>query len=96
MVYGYLRVSSDKQTVENQRFEIQSFSERQNLTIERWVEEAISGTVDFSSRKLGKLLKRAKKGDIVVATELSRLGRSLMQIMSILKTKNTTSQNCGD
>lgn len=84
MIYGYLRVSSDKQTVENQRFEIQTYAEKQDLAIERWVEETISGTVDFSSRKLGKLLKRAKKGDIIVTTELSRLGRSLMQIMSIL------------
>lgn len=84
MIYGYLRVSSDKQTVENQRFEIQAYAERQDLAIERWVEETVSGTVDFSFRKLGKLLKRAKKGDIIVTTELSRLGRSLMQIMSIL------------
>lgn len=84
MIYGYLRVSSDKQTVENQRFEIQVYAERQDLAIERWVEETVSGTVDFSFRKLGKLLKRAKKGDIIVTTELSRLGRSLMQIMSIL------------
>ena len=71
-------MSSDKQTVENQRFEIQTYVEKQDLAIERWVEETISGTVDFSSRKLGKLLKRAKKDDIIVTTELSRLGCSLM------------------
>lgn len=83
-VFGYLRVSSDKQTVENQRFEIMSYATTLDLGIDRWVEETISGTVDFSSRKLGKLLRRAKNGDIIITTELSRLGRSLLQIMTIL------------
>ena len=44
MNYGYIRVSSDKQTVENQRFEIQNFARANNLTIDGWIEETISGT----------------------------------------------------
>ncbi len=44
MTYGYIRVSSDRQTVENQRFEINRFCERQNLKIDGWIEETISGS----------------------------------------------------
>lgn len=84
MIYGYLRVSSDQQTVENQRFEISSHAEKNEMAIETWVEETISGTVNFSNRKLGKLLKKAKSGDIIICSELSRLGRSMLQIMTIL------------
>lgn len=84
MIYGYLRVSSDQQTVENQRYEITTHAEKNDMSIDTWVEETISGTVNFSSRKLGKLLKKAGKGDTVICSELSRLGRSLLQIMTIL------------
>ena len=84
MIYGYIRVSSDKQTVENQRFEINGFIKKNDLQINRWVHEVISGTKNFEERKLGKLLKKLKKGDILLCSELSRLGRNLLQIMTIL------------
>lgn len=84
MIYGYLRVSTDQQTVENQRFEIKTHAQKQEMEIETWVEETVSGTVKFTNRKLGKLLRKAEKGDVIVCSELSRLGRSLLQIMSIL------------
>ena len=44
MIYGYIRVSSDKQTVENQRFEINNFCQRHSMHIDGWIEETISGT----------------------------------------------------
>ena len=84
MIYGYVRVSTDKQTVENQRFEIEKFVQKENKKIDRWIDETISGTVAVEKRKLGSLLKRLKKGDILVASEISRLGRNMLQIMSIL------------
>lgn len=84
MIYGYIRVSTDRQTVENQRFEINSFCENQEIVIERWIEETISGTKKLKERKLGKLLKRMKGGDILICSELSRLGRNLLMIMGIL------------
>lgn len=84
MIYGYIRVSSDKQTVKNQKFEIQEYCKVKNITIGTWVEETISATKKLSERKFGKLLKRMKKDDMLIVTELSRLGRNLMQIMSIL------------
>lgn len=84
MIYGYLRVSTDKQTLENQEFEIKTFCEREHISIDKWITETISGTKDFEKRKLGKLLKKLKKGDILICSEISRLGRNLLQIMTIL------------
>ncbi len=84
MNYGYIRVSSDKQTVENQRFEINRFSEAQGIHIDGWIEETISGTKNYDKRKLGELLKQIKKDDLIICAELSRLGRNLFMIMEIL------------
>ncbi|WP_304736535.1 master DNA invertase Mpi family serine-type recombinase [uncultured Desulfovibrio sp.] len=84
MNYGYIRVSTDKQTIENQRFEINNFCQRQNIKIDGWIEETISGTKAYSKRELGKLLKKVKKDDLIICAELSRLGRNLFMIMEIL------------
>lgn len=84
MIYGYIRVSSDKQTVENQRFEINNFCEKYNMQIDGWIEETISGTKAYNKRQLGILLKRVKKDDLIICAELSRLGRNLFMIMEIL------------
>ena len=84
MIYGYIRVSSDKQTVENQRFEINNFCKREGLTVDGWIEETISGTKNYDKRKLGKLLDKVQKGDTIICSELSRLGRNLFMIMEIL------------
>ena len=84
MNYGYIRVSSDKQTVENQRFEINNFCLRQGIQIDGWIEETISGTKNYDKRKLGKLLGKIKQDDLIICAELSRLGRNLFMIMEIL------------
>ena len=84
MIYGYIRVSSDKQTVENQRFEIERFCKVNNLHIDGWIEETISGTKAYNKRQLGALLKKVEKEDVIICSELSRLGRSLFMIMEIL------------
>ena len=84
MTYGYIRVSSDKQTVENQRFEINKFCEKENIAIDGWIEETISGTKNYDKRKLGELLNRVQKDDLIICAELSRLGRNLFMIMEIL------------
>ena len=84
MIYGYIRVSTDKQTVENQRFEINNFCNRENLKIDRWIEETISGSKTYDKRELGKLLTHVQKGDILICAELSHLGRNLFMIMEIL------------
>lgn len=84
MNYGYIRVSSDKQTVENQRFEIENFVSQNDIQIDGWIEETISGTKNYDKRELGKLLRKIKKDDLIICSELSRLGRNLFMIMEIL------------
>ena len=84
MIYGYIRVSTTTQTLENQRYEIEQFAIRNNLSVDFWIEETISSREDLKKRKLGRLIKRIKKGDLLICSELSRLGRDLLQIMGIL------------
>ena len=84
MIYGYIRVSTDMQTVENQKFELTRWAKRNNIHIDSWIEETISGAKDYKRRKLGALLKKVKEGDTILATEISRLGRSLLMVMEIL------------
>lgn len=84
MIYGYIRVSTDKQTVENQRFEINGFAQRNNISVDDWIEETISGAKSYNKRELGKLLKNVKEDDLIICAELSRLGRNLFMIMEIL------------
>jgi len=84
MVYGYVRVSTDKQSVNNQKFEIRNFAKTEGLEINLWIEETISGTKEVNERKLGSILDRMTEGDILICAEISRLGRNLLMIMSIL------------
>lgn len=84
MTYGYIRVSSDHQTVENQRFEINRFCKENKMVIDGWIDETISGTKNYNSRQLGQLLNHVQKDDIIICSELSRLGRNLFMIMDIL------------
>ena len=84
MTYGYIRVSSDRQTVENQRYEIGQFCKREGLKVDGWIEETVSGTKSYTKRRLGKLLRHVRRGDIILCSELSRLGRNMLMIMEIL------------
>ena len=61
MIYGYIRVSTDKQNVEHQRFEIENHCKERGMIVNAWIEETISGTKKIDQRKLGKLLNKLKK-----------------------------------
>lgn len=84
MIYGYLRVSTDRQTSENQHFEILKFADEKKLPVDEWIRETASGAKKITERKLGTLIDRLEPGDLLIVTELSRLGRSLMEVMSVL------------
>ncbi len=86
MIYAYIRVSTDKQSVENQRFEILKYADAQKITIDKWVEETVSSRRKLVDRLLGKTLEQLAENDILIVSELSRLGRNLMEVMSILHT----------
>lgn len=85
-IYAYIRVSSNIQVLEHQEFEIKKFAQSQKIKIDNWVEEKISSRKPLNNRKLGALLDELKKGDILITSEISRLGRSLLEVMRILET----------
>lgn len=85
MVIAYLRVSTARQHIENQREEILNYTRKKELKIDRWISDTIGGKTESKKRNLGKILHRLKKGDILIVTELSRLSRSLHEIMQIMK-----------
>ena len=82
--YAYLRVSTQMQTLENQKFEIEKWCEANRLKVDFWVTESVSGTVSWEKRRLGRTIRRMKKGDLLLCTEISRLGRNMLMIMSVL------------
>ena len=84
MIYAYIRVSTPEQSCSSQEYEIKNWAERIGEPIGKWVTEAVSGTLEPEKRKLGKLLRKMRPEDQLVCTEISRLGRNLLMIMSIL------------
>lgn len=82
--WAYQRISKDTQSLENQRYEILKFCNLKQIVVNEWLEETESGTVKIKDRSLGQLIKKLKKGDTLIVTELSRLGRSLLDVMSVL------------
>ena len=89
---GYIRVSSTKQTLEHQRFEIENFATKEGIKIDNWVEEKISSRKALKNRKLGELLENLQANDVLISCEISRLGRSLLEVMRILET--CLNKNC--
>jgi DNA invertase Pin-like site-specific DNA recombinase len=84
MIYGYIRVSTKQQDASKQRFEIFNFAYSKGLKTDEIVEETISSRRLYKNRLIGQLIEKVKKDDIVITTELSRFGRSLMEVMEIL------------
>ena len=86
MYLGYVRVSTGKQMVENQMYAIEDFCAHQNppIQIDDWIIETASGMKHFDKRKLGKKLQSVTSDDTIISTEITRLGRSLLMIFSIM------------
>ncbi len=92
MIIAYIRCSTQKQQTSHQRHEIQEYADKNGLVIDRWMEETISSRKSLKKRKLGTLLEELQENDVLIATEISRLGRSLLEVMGILET--CLSKNC--
>jgi DNA invertase Pin-like site-specific DNA recombinase len=84
MVIGYVRVSGDKQDSDNQRFQLLKYANKKGLKIAKWVDETISSRKGLEHRQLGQLLQELKPADVLIVSEITRLGRSLFEIMEIL------------
>lgn len=85
MVYAYLRVSTDKQEVENQEFGILKYAKSRNLKVAAFIKDVVSGTKDWRKRELGVVMKNAKAGDTIIFPEVSRIARSTLQCLEVLK-----------
>lgn len=84
-VIGYIRVSSNKQTVEHQRFEIENFAKKEQIKINKWVEETISSRLPLTKRKIAEVMNEAQDKDIIISCEISRFGRSISEVLHILE-----------
>ncbi|MBQ2917626.1 MAG: recombinase family protein [Bacteroidales bacterium] len=82
--YAYIRVSTEMQCYASQENEIRRYCKSHRIVIDEWVSESISGTIDVEKRILGKTIEHMEKGDLLVCTELSRLGRNMLMIMGVL------------
>lgn len=82
---GYLRVSQEDQDLSQNRANILSLANFKNLGQVEWVEEKDSDTQDWRKRKLGETFETLKAGDAIIVSELSRLGRSTLQILEIME-----------
>ena len=85
MTYGYIRVSTEKQTVENQKLAISDYCTTNGITEIQWCSETKSGTVDYRKRYLGELIQKLQDGDTLIVTEISRLGRSIIMIFDLMQ-----------
>lgn len=84
MVVAYLRVSTNKQHLMNQKEEIQKFAKSRGLVVDRWYHDVVSGRVSSGNRKLGRLLDILQEGDCLIVTEVSRLSRTLIDVMNVI------------
>lgn len=86
MVYCYLRVSSDSQDVESQKIGIVEFLKQRELEAGEWVaDEGVSGAVDWRKRGIGRIIAKAKQGDVLIFSEISRIARRLVLVLEVIK-----------
>lgn len=83
--FAYIRVSTDKQDLDNQRHGVIEYAKKRNLEPITFFEDTASGKKSWKDRDLGKLLEQAKAGDILLVAEISRMARSTLQVLEILQ-----------
>ncbi len=84
--YAYIRKSTEKQSYQHMEREIKKYANENHIKIDEWIEETISSRKPLCKRQLNQLLNKLQPGDILISSELSRIGRSITEIFSILQT----------
>lgn len=84
MVYSYIRVSTNQQSIETQKQEIQRYCDLNHLTIDESIEIEISSRKDNRERRISELFNKLHEGDILIVTELSRLGRNTGEVILLI------------
>lgn len=83
-ILAYLRASTDKQDLSNQKLEILEFARRQGLRVDEYVELTISSRKTSKQRRIDELVQRLEETDTLIVTELSRLGRSTAEVIALV------------
>jgi DNA invertase Pin-like site-specific DNA recombinase len=83
--YAYIRVSTDAQDLNNQRHGVIEYAKKRDLEPLHFFEDTASGKKSWKERDLGKLIEKAKKDDVLLVAEVSRLARSTLQVLEILQ-----------
>ena len=81
---AYLRISTAQQDVGSQRLAILEYARKHDFRIDDFIEATASGQASEKRRRLDELMNVLQRGDRLVVSELSRLGRSLGQIVAVL------------
>ena len=84
MNIAYIRVSTNKQELDSQKLEIMEYCHKNNIYLDEILEVKISSTKSQEKRKIKDLKQKLKSGDLLIATELSRLGRSMLEIINLV------------
>lgn len=93
MNIAYVRVSTNKQDLDSQKLEIMEYCHKNNITLDEILEVKISSTKSQEKRKIKDLKQKLKSGDLLIATELSRLGRSMLEIINLVLELNDNNIN---
>jgi len=83
--YAYLRVSTDKQDIENQKLGILDYCNKNNVSSLKFIEDTSSGKLEWKKRSIGQIIEKANENDLIIASEISRLARSTLQVLDILE-----------
>lgn len=85
MIIAYIRVSTERQDLENQKKEILRYASKKQIKINRWIKEIVSGSVSKKERLLDGTISCMNQGDTIIVTEISRISRSLLEILTIIE-----------
>ena len=88
MIIGYIRVSTEQQTTKNQKHKLLEYAQSNKLIIDEFIELEISSKKTQKERLLEEVFQKLKSGDIFICTELSRLGRNMLEILNLIEKFN--------
>jgi DNA invertase Pin-like site-specific DNA recombinase len=88
MIIGYIRVSTDKQNLKNQKHKILSYAHDHKIIVDEFIEIEISSKKEAKKRKIDEFFEKLTKGDTLICTELSRLGRNMLEILNLIELFN--------
>ena len=84
MNLAYIRISSNKQDCQSQRFQILEYCQKQKMILDEIIEVEMSSTKSLEKRRIDELESKLSKDDVLITAELSRLGRTMFEVMNLV------------